>query len=107
MDEEMEGGAKRELAWQTGRRWQEVQREEESWFERNVEGGGYGLGYGEGGVEKEERSEGRPAGSMYICHPLLLQAKNAQEELGRRKKSRRTGRGRQVGALCHQQEEHY
>lgn len=104
MDEEKEGGAKRELAWQTGRKWQEVKREEESWFSRNVGGGG---GYGEGGVEKEGRSEGRTAGSMYICHPLLLQAKNAQDEQGRRKKSRRTRRGRQVGALCHQQEEHY
>ena len=69
--------------------------------------GGVWGGYGEGGVEKEGRSEGRTAGSMYICHPLLLQAKNAQEERERRKKSRRTRRGRQVGALCHQQEEHY
>lgn len=40
MDEEKEGGAKRELAWQTGRTWQEVKREEESWFSRNVGGGG-------------------------------------------------------------------
>lgn len=42
-----------------------------------------------GGVQKEGRSEGRAAGRVYICHLLLLQAKNAQEEQGRRKRSRR------------------
>lgn len=31
-------------------------------------------------MQKEERSEGRAAGMVYICHLLLLQAKNAQEE---------------------------
>lgn len=38
------------------------------------------LEYGERGVQKEERSEGRVAGTVYICHLLLLHAKNAQEE---------------------------
>ena len=45
MDDEREGGTKRELAWQTGRKWQEVQQEEESWFARNV-GGGMGRIWG-------------------------------------------------------------
>lgn len=42
-----------------------------------------------GGVQKDGRSEGRAAGRVYICHLLLLQAKNAQEEQGRRKRGRR------------------
>lgn len=37
----------------------------------------------EGGVLKEGRSEGRTAGSVYICHLLLLQAEDAQVEQGK------------------------
>ena len=43
-----------------------------------------GLGYGEGRVQKEGRSEGITAGRLYICHLLVLQAKNAQEDEERR-----------------------
>lgn len=47
-----------------------------------------GIRTHKGGVQ-EGRSEGRSAGTVYICHLLLLQAKNAQEEQKRRKRSRR------------------
>lgn len=69
MDEEMEGGAKRELAWQTGRKWQEVQREEESWFERNVEGGGMGSDMGR---EELRRRRGQRGDQQVVCTSVTL-----------------------------------
>lgn len=67
MDEEKEGGAKRELAWQTGRTWQEVKREEESWFSRNVGGGG-----GDMGREELRRRGGQRGEQQVVCTSVTL-----------------------------------
>lgn len=39
-------------------------------------------------MQKEERSEGRAAGTVYICYLLLLQAKYAQEKEEQKEEAR-------------------